>query len=52
MNANGPKHERETVIVFNEEEDFASIWTASQTVYRKLKKLGYPLLCGRRPPSL
>jgi hypothetical protein len=43
MKASGPRHERETVIVFNEEEDLASIWTASQPVYRKLVKLGYPL---------
>jgi len=41
MNANGPKHERETIINFNEEEDCASIWTASQPVYRKLARLGY-----------
>jgi hypothetical protein len=37
----GPKHERETVINFNEEETTASVWTASETVYRQLKRRGY-----------
>lgn len=41
MKGNGPKHERETIINFNEEDDTASIWTASETVYRRLRKLGY-----------
>jgi len=41
MKGKGPKHERETVIVFNEEESTASIWTASEMVYRRLKKVGY-----------
>jgi hypothetical protein len=41
MKAQGPKHERETIINFNEEEETASIWTASESVYRKLiKRLG------------
>jgi hypothetical protein len=43
MKASGPRHERETVIVFNEEEGFASIWTASQQVYKKLLRRGYAL---------
>jgi hypothetical protein len=35
------KQERETIIGFNEEEETASIWTASETVYRRLlKRLG------------
>jgi hypothetical protein len=41
MNGKGPKHERETIINFNEESDKASIWTASEVVYRRLLKLGY-----------
>ena len=32
---------RETIINFNEESDMASIWTASEVVYRRLMKLGY-----------
>src|SRR5262245_2153189 len=41
MKGKGPKHERETIINFNEEDDIASIWTASEVVYRRLMKLGY-----------
>lgn len=41
MKGHGPKHERETIINFNEESDMASIWTASEVVYRRLIKLGY-----------
>ena len=45
MKGNGPKHERETIINFNEEEDTASIWTASEVVYRRLlKRLGQEYL--------
>jgi hypothetical protein len=41
MKGKGPKHERETIINFNEEDGTASIWTASETVYRRLlKRLG------------
>jgi hypothetical protein len=41
MKGNGPRFERETIINFNEEEATASIWTASETVYRRLlKRLG------------
>ena len=41
MKGKGPKHERETTINFNEEEDVASVWTASETTYRRLlKRLG------------
>jgi hypothetical protein len=41
MKGKGPRHERETIINFNEEESVASIWTASDTVYRRLlKRLG------------
>jgi len=41
MKGKGPRIERETSIVWNEEEDKALIWTASEITYRKLKKLGY-----------
>jgi hypothetical protein len=41
MNGKGQKFERETVITFNETESSASVWTASETVYRRLKNLGY-----------
>src|SRR5262245_22254397 len=41
MKGSGPKHERETTINFNEEEDIATIWTASLIVYQRLlKRLG------------
>src|SRR5215510_9776087 len=41
MKGKGPRIERETVINFNEEEDVAWIWTASEVVYeRLLKRLG------------
>ncbi len=41
MKGKGIRQERETVIVFNEADNSASIWTASEPVYRRLKKLGY-----------
>jgi hypothetical protein len=41
MRGMGAKFERETVITFNETESSASVWTASETVYRRLKNLGY-----------
>ena len=41
MHGKGPRHERETIIVFNEEGDTASVWTASESVYRQLRKRGY-----------
>jgi hypothetical protein len=41
MKGKGPKYERETIINFNEEDETASIWTASEVVYRRLtKRLG------------
>jgi len=41
MGGKGPRFERETVITFNEEEAEATIWTASETIYRRLiKRLG------------
>ena len=41
MKGKGPKHERETIISFNEAEDSATVWTASEVVYRRLRRLGY-----------
>jgi hypothetical protein len=41
MKGKGPKHERETVIRFDEETQTASVWTASELTYRRLLKLGY-----------
>jgi hypothetical protein len=41
MRGKGPREERETVINFNEAEPYASIWTASEPMFRKLLKLGY-----------
>ena len=41
MKAKGPKIERETIIRWDEVGEQASIWTASQPVYRKLLKLGH-----------
>ncbi len=41
MKGKGIKRERETVINYNEADASAFIWTASERVYRKLKKLGY-----------
>ena len=41
MTGHGIRLERETIIVFNDAEDTASIWTASETVYRHLRKRGY-----------
>ncbi len=41
MKGKGPRSERETTITFSEDRDTASIWTSSEPMYRKLKKLGY-----------
>lgn len=41
MKGKGIKSERETVIVFNEEDQTASVWTASEVTYRRLLKVGY-----------
>ena len=43
---NGPRFERETVVIFNEEDGMATIWTASGVVDRKLRKLGFELTHG------
>ena len=41
MRGSGPREERETIINFNEADSLATIWTASETVYRRLKKRGW-----------
>ncbi len=41
MKGKGPRIERDTTITFNEEEETAQIWTASGSVYRRLRKMGY-----------
>ena len=41
MKGKGPRIERDTTISFNEEEATAHIWTASQPMYRRLRKMGY-----------
>jgi hypothetical protein len=41
MKAKGIRQERETVINFNDAEDIAYVWTASQKVYRALTRKGY-----------
>lgn len=41
MKGQGPKHERETIIRFDEESDQAEVWTASEVTYRRmLKRVG------------
>ncbi len=41
MKGKGIRSERETIIRFDEESSVANIWTASETIYRRLMKLGY-----------
>lgn len=41
MKAKGERIERETMITWNEMDDAAYIWTASDSVYRQLLKRGY-----------
>lgn len=41
MKASGPRIERETVILFNDDEDTAEVFTLSDVVYNKLRKRGY-----------
>ena len=41
MKGKGPRRERETIVSFNEEEETAHVWTASEPLYRRLKKQGY-----------
>ena len=42
MEGKGPRQERETIILFNEEDDDdAEVYTASEIVYRQMLKRGY-----------
>jgi hypothetical protein len=41
MKAKGPKHERETIIRFDEESATATVWTASNAIYKWLRQAGY-----------
>ena len=41
MKGKGPRSERETVIRFDEDGTTATVWTSSEPIYRKLRKLGY-----------
>lgn len=41
MKATGPREERETIVCFDEAGDIASLWTASESVYRKMCKRGW-----------
>ena len=41
MKANGPKSERETIIVYSEDVATATLWTASESVYRGMLKRGW-----------
>ena len=43
MKAMGPRFERETIVIFNEEDALATIWTAPAVVDRRLRKLGFEL---------
>src|SRR4051794_19572690 len=41
MKGRGPRVERETIILFNEAEPDASVYTASNTYYRKMISAGH-----------
>ena len=41
MKGTGIREERETLINFNDADDLANIYTASETQYRRLKKRGW-----------
>jgi hypothetical protein len=41
MKASGPKEERETVVVFDEDTNLATLWTASDSIYRQMLKRGW-----------
>jgi hypothetical protein len=44
MTPKGPRSERETIINFNEEEETATIWTASGPMDKRLRKLGLEVI--------
>ena len=41
MQGKGPREERETIIGWSEADPMAQLWTASETVYRRMKKRGW-----------
>ena len=41
MKASGPREERETIIVWSDADETATIWTASDSVYRQMVKRGW-----------
>ena len=41
MTPTGPTEERETIILWNEKDNTATIWTASGTINRRLRKYGW-----------
>ena len=41
MKGKGPRCERETIIRFDEDGTTATVWTASEPIYRRLRKSGY-----------
>jgi hypothetical protein len=53
MTPKGPRRERETVINFNEEDETATIWTASGPMDKRFRKLGLEVIEeGERKASL
>lgn len=44
MKPSGPLEERESVLVWSEGDEEASLWTASKVVYDKMVKLGWTLV--------
>lgn len=41
MKGIGPRDERETIVRFDESSDNADVWTASESLYRRLRKRGW-----------
>jgi hypothetical protein len=41
VKATGPRDERETIIRWDDENDTAEIWTASDVTYRRMLKRGW-----------
>ena len=41
MTGKGLREERETIVNWNEDSDTATIWTSSETVYRRMRKRGW-----------
>ena len=41
MKAKGLQEERETVLIWNDTDDAATLWTASNTTFRRMLKRGF-----------